>query len=77
MTPSSLTSVRAITTSRRPPSNHGCPGVKVIPGLWTAHFHDIKTLDALRSIASLVTCWVAQSFFPAVEPLFLDGVPKR
>jgi hypothetical protein len=58
MTPSSLTSVRAITTSCCPPGNHGCPGVKVIPGLWTAHFQDIKTLNALRSVAYPVTCVV-------------------
>ena len=55
MTSSSLASVRAVTTSRRPPGNHGCPGVEIIPGLWTAHFHDIETTDALRAVAPPVT----------------------
>ena len=55
MKSSSLASVRAVTTSRRPPGNHGCPGVEIVPGLWTAHFHDIETLDALRSVAPPVT----------------------
>ena len=54
-TSSSLASVRAVTTSRRPPGNHGCPGVEIIPGLWTAHFHDIETTDALRAVAPPVT----------------------
>lgn len=51
----SLASVRAVTTTLRPPGNHGCPGVEILPGLWTAHYHDIGSLDALRTVAPPVT----------------------
>ena len=55
MTASTLASVRAVTTHVRPKANHGCPGVEVVPGLWTAHFHDVQSLDDLRSVAPPVT----------------------
>ncbi|KAL3808118.1 hypothetical protein ACHAXA_001024 [Cyclostephanos tholiformis] len=54
-TSTTLASVRAATTHVRPPHNHGCPCVEILPGLWTAHFHDIETADALRSVAPPVT----------------------
>jgi hypothetical protein len=50
-----LASVRAVTTHVRPAEHHGCPGVEIIPGLWTARFDDIKTIGALRTIAPAVT----------------------
>ena len=73
-TSSSLASVRAVTTSLHPPGNHGCPGVEIIPGLWTAHFHDIETPDALLSVAPPVTVVVniGTDKCPAVS--YGDGV---
>ncbi len=56
VTPSTLESVRAATTRVRPGHDHGCPGVEILPGLWTAHFHDIEGgLDALRAVSPDVT----------------------
>ena len=48
-------SFRAATGLVRPPANHGCPPVEVVPGLWTAHFHDVDTPEKLREAAPLVT----------------------
>ncbi len=31
---------REVTGPIRPPASHGCPPVEVVPGLWTAHYHD-------------------------------------
>ena len=53
--PSTLESVRAATTYVRPGHDHGCRGVEILSGLWTAHFHDIESIDALRAISPKVT----------------------
>jgi hypothetical protein len=50
-----LQSVRAVTTTLRPGGDHGCTGVEIIPGVWTAHYDDIKSLDSLKSVAPPVT----------------------
>lgn len=50
-----LASFRSATGLVRPPANHGCPPVEVVPGLWTAHFHDVDTPEKLREAAPLVT----------------------
>eukprot|EP00928_Gymnodinium_smaydae_P010431 TRINITY_DN13931_c0_g1_i1.p2 TRINITY_DN13931_c0_g1~~TRINITY_DN13931_c0_g1_i1.p2 ORF type:complete len:300 (-),score=79.59 TRINITY_DN13931_c0_g1_i1:940-1839(-) len=51
---SPLTAVRAATGKRRPGHDHGCKPVEVIPGLWTAHFHDIETRDALKAVSGAI-----------------------
>ena len=50
-----LQSVRAVTTTLRPGGDHGCKGVEIIPGVWTAHYDDIKSFDSLKSVAPPVT----------------------
>ncbi len=41
-----------------------------------AHHCDIEFLHVRVKDLARSLCWVAQSFFPAVKPLFLDGVLK-
>jgi hypothetical protein len=41
--------LRAATGTVRPPGDHGCKPVEIVPGLWTAHFHDIDSPEKLRS----------------------------
>jgi len=41
--------LRGITGWVRPPGAHGCPPTEIIPGLWTAHYHDIDSEDKLSS----------------------------
>ena len=40
--------IRNITGWVRPPGSHGCPAAEIIPGLWTAHFHDIDSREKLQ-----------------------------
>jgi Dual specificity phosphatase, catalytic domain len=54
-TPSTLAAVRQATGLVRPLHNHGCPPVEVVPGLWTAHFHDVESLSALQAISPSLT----------------------
>ena len=46
---------RAVTTYVRPPHSHGCPPVEVVPGVWTAHYHDIDTREKLQAAVSAAT----------------------
>lgn len=48
---SSFDAVREATGRQRPGHAHGCKPVEVVPGLWTAHFHDIETAEALAAAA--------------------------
>ena len=32
----------------RPGGNHGCKAAEVVPGLWTAHYHDVDTPEKLK-----------------------------
>mmetsp|Transcript_7800 Transcript_7800/g.17494 ORF Transcript_7800/g.17494 Transcript_7800/m.17494 type:complete len:202 (-) Transcript_7800:38-643(-) len=52
-----LADFRRSTGLVRPPANHGCPPVEIVPGLWTAHFHDIETPEQLAALPA-VTCVV-------------------
>lgn len=45
---STLEQVRAVTGTVRPPGTHGCKLVEVVPGLFTAHFHDFKEVRRTR-----------------------------
>lgn len=55
---STFAAFREATGLVRPPAAHGCVPVEIVPGLWTAHFHDVLDLDALRRAAPPVTCVV-------------------
>jgi len=44
--------VRQATGKQRPSHNHGCKPVEVVPGVWTAHFHDIESRETLTSLSS-------------------------
>lgn len=52
---STLAAVRQATGWQRPGHNHGCKPVEVVPGVWTAHFHDIETEEAIRKCSSSIT----------------------
>ena len=66
----------------RPPHNHGCKPIEIVPGLWTAHFHDIEDLEHLRTACPGVTnvinagpdkCHTASgSYGPDVTVLVVD-----
>jgi protein-tyrosine phosphatase len=47
--------VREATGKVRPPASHGCKPVEVVPGVWTAHFHDIEDIEALQKVSTGVT----------------------
>jgi hypothetical protein len=49
---STFAGVRAATGLVRPSHNHGCKPVEVVPGVWTAHFHDIETKETLDAIST-------------------------
>jgi len=38
---------REATGWQRPGRDHGCPAVEVVPGVWTAHYHDIDSKEKL------------------------------
>ena len=40
---------RKITGWVRPPGSHGCSPTEIVPGLWTAHYHDIDSQEKLLS----------------------------
>jgi protein-tyrosine phosphatase len=42
--------VRGVTTYDRPPGGHGCKLVEIVPGLWTAHFHDFNTRELFEQL---------------------------
>jgi len=39
---------REYTGWKRPGKNHGCKPTEILPGLWTAHFHDIDSIEKLK-----------------------------
>ena len=51
-------SFRAVTGYVRPKGSHGCAPVEIVPGVWTAHFHDVDTAEKLSAVAPSVTCVV-------------------
>ena len=76
---------REVTSYVRPPHGHGCPPVEVMPGVWTAHYHDIETLDKLKAAAPPTTLVVNAakvdkcptgpgSYGEGVDVLCIDGL---
>lgn len=45
----SFAAFREFTSWTRPGRDHGCPPVEIVPGLWTAHYHDIDSPEKLKS----------------------------
>ena len=45
----SFESVRTITGWKRPGRDHGCKPCQIIPGVWTAHYHDIDSVEKLKA----------------------------
>ena len=72
----SLAEFRAATGTVRPPATHGCPPAEVVPGLWTAHFHDIETSEALMAAAPPVRLVIncATDKCPTTSGSYGDGV---
>ena len=58
MTDAAFAAFRAKTGLVRPPASHGCPPTEILPGLWTAHFHEIEDEAQLKKAAPAVTCVV-------------------
>ena len=76
---------RSVTSYVRPPHSHGCPPVEVVPGVWTAHYHDIDTREKLKAAAPATTLVVNAakvdkcptgpgSYGDGVEVLCIDGL---
>ena len=40
---------RTVTSWVRPARGHGCKPVEILPGLWTAHYHDIDSKEKLKA----------------------------
>jgi len=47
---STFEEVRNITSYERPKGTHGCKLVEIVPGLFTAHFDDIKAPDSFSHL---------------------------
>ena len=45
----SFAAFREYTSWKRPGREHGCKPVEIVPGLWTAHYHDIDSKEKLRA----------------------------
>jgi len=81
---STFAGVRAATGLVRPGHNHGCKPVEVIPGVWTAHFHDTETRDTLKAISENITVVVnaatdkcatkAGSYGDGVDVVVVEGL---
>ena len=76
---------RAVTSYVRPPHSHGCPPVEVVPGVWTAHYHDIDAREKLQAAAAPTTLVVnaatvdkcpvgAVSYGDGIDVLCIDGL---
>ena len=48
--------IRGVTGWVRPPGTHGCKPVQIVPGLWTAHYHDIDTKEKLTKTGLCKSC---------------------
>lgn len=74
---STFEELRQVTGWRRPGADHGCLPVEIIPGLWTAHYHDIDTPEKLKSVAPgnvRLVVNTATSVCEARTGFFGDGV---
>ena len=40
---------RTLTGWQRPGRDHGCKPCEIVPGVWTAHYHDIDSKEKLRA----------------------------
>jgi len=47
--PTSFEAVRELTGWVRPGHDHGCKPVEILPGLWTAHYHDVDSTAKLQA----------------------------
>lgn len=69
---STFEAVRGVTGWKRHGGGHGCEPVEVVPGLWTAHYHDIDSKEKLDSLkapirivvnSALCSCGARTGFF--------------
>ena len=73
---------RAYTGWQRPGRDHGCLPVEIVPGVWTAHYHDIDTAEKLRTatkgapvrmVVNSALCQCAARFYgPKVRVMEID-----
>ena len=75
---------RTVTSWVRPPRSHGCAPVEVVPGVWTAHYHDIDSSEKLAAAtkgapitlvvnSALCQCEARDGFYgPKVEVMEVD-----
>lgn len=73
---STFEALREATGKVRPPASHGCKPCEVVPGVWTAHFHDIEDSEALKKVAPSVTTVIncAPDKCPTKAGSYGDGV---
>lgn len=64
--------VREITGWVRPGHDHGCKPVEVIPGLWTAHYNDI---DSIEKESAFKHCNLCMAPSPDHDYIPCDGTP--
>lgn len=86
MVTSTLAAVREVTGLQRSSHAHGCKPVEVLPGVWTAHFHDIEDAAALEKatggapVKTVINCATEKcstktgSYGPDVEVLRVEGL---
>jgi len=77
-------SFRLVTGWQRPGGKHGCAPVEIVPGVWTATYHDIDSPDKLAAAtqhapialvvnSALCSCAARTGFFgPGVRVLEVD-----
>ena len=80
----SFEAFREQTGWKRPGRDHGCRPVEIIPGVWTAHYHDIEDEAQLRKAAPSVTVVVNAgtdkcpskpgTYGDKVEVMLIDGL---
>uniref|UniRef100_A0A7S2GEU6 Tyrosine specific protein phosphatases domain-containing protein n=1 Tax=Haptolina brevifila TaxID=156173 RepID=A0A7S2GEU6_9EUKA len=75
----SFAAFREFTGWKRPGRDHGCKPVEIVPGLWTAHYHDIDSVTKLKAAtngapiklvvnSALCQCEARQGFYgPGVK----------
>lgn len=80
--PTTQKSFREATGTVRPKGSHGCPPAQIIPGLWTATYHDIDTPEKLASVSPSVTVVINAAcdkcppinYGPGVELIEIPGL---
>mmetsp|Transcript_24678 Transcript_24678/g.23671 ORF Transcript_24678/g.23671 Transcript_24678/m.23671 type:complete len:211 (+) Transcript_24678:86-718(+) len=47
--------IRLVTSYIRTPGTHGCQLTEILPGIWTAHYNDIKDPEIFQKLTQIVS----------------------